>query len=132
MGCDIHGWIEKRVGNKWVAYRELEKRPYSLDDIDPRARNYARFAALAGVRGDGPDPKGLPLDISETTQFWVDEWDTDGHSHSWLSLDEAARIFLDTEWEPSEFARKWPATSFFGVDYEQDAPLYRLVFWFDN
>lgn len=126
MGCDIHGWIEKKVDNKWVAVSELKD----------RNRNYGLFADLAGVRGDGPDAKGLPSDVSETVKYWVDKWGPDAHDHSWLPLDEAYRIF-----------RKHGGNGYYlwdmcGLDIypycptcKQPTPhgdIYRLVFWFDN
>ena len=60
-------------------------------------RNYTRFAALAGVRGDGPTPKGLPKDVSESTKLYSDEWGLDGHGHSFLDLTKATALFLSTD-----------------------------------
>jgi hypothetical protein len=118
MGCDIHGWTEKRVGDKWVAYRPIKDRD----------RDYRLFAALAGVRGDGPDPRGLPPDVSDTAKLDADEWSADGHSHSWLPLPEAFELF-------KRFAEKEHYSPFtaFDLDEEPDElEEYRLVFWFDN
>jgi hypothetical protein len=102
-------------------------------------RNYARFAALAGVRGEGPAPRGIPGDVSETTQYLIDEWGEDGHSHSWLELDEAVKIFVETGSDEKEvgedppYWRKWPYSFFFDVDEEKATEHdYRIVFWFDN
>jgi hypothetical protein len=39
-------------------------------------------------------PKGLPSDVSSYVQNESDEWDCDGHSHSWLTLKE----ILDFDW----------------------------------
>jgi len=122
MGCDIHGWVEKKVGEKWVGIKELR------DD----SRNYKRFAKLAGVRGDGPSPSGLPNDISDTAQFWADNWGTDGHSHGHLPLIEAFEVFKSTSGNlglvPDENYSPWAA--FEVGDDELDE--MRLVFWFDN
>ena len=64
MGADIHGVVEKRVRldgvDKWVAVSFLRYPDKGKE------RNYTRFAALAGVRGDGPRPKGAPGDMSES------------------------------------------------------------------
>ena len=129
MGCDIHGWVETKVGDKWVAVKELK-------DLD---RNYERFGKLAGVRDDGPAPRGLPPDISDTTRLHVEGWGEDGHSHSWLPVAEAAKIFYETQWikdtpeakRHHEFAKDYPEYEYFGLE-EDDYSNYRLVFWFDN
>lgn len=123
MGCDIHGVVEKKVGDKWVMVNRLQAGD----------RNYARFASLAGVRGDGPEAKGLPEDLSESGQLAVDEWDLDGHNYSWLELSEAAKIFLATHYNPTHMMRSFPEYEFFGIEREDnDGSEYRLVFWFDN
>ena len=129
MGCDIHTVIERkvtspRINARWVAV--------AIEHDASRSRNYDRFAALAGVRGDGPEPRGLPDDASDTALTLADDWGADGHSHSWLPLDEAAALYLATEFNPSEFVQKYPASEFFGVERPDDTDEYRLVFWFDN
>ena len=144
MGCDIHMVVELRVGSKWIGVNGMhhvtthKRREDDLGFAIPIAstRNYQRFARLAGVRGDGPEPKGLPEDISDLTRLEVEGWDGDGHSHSWLPLKEAARIWLETdrydnEVDPESYEAKFPASHFFGVD-DSRADDYRVVFWFDN
>lgn len=130
MGCDIHGWVETKVGDKWVAVKELKDRD----------SNYMRFGKLANVREDGPPARGLPPDISDTTKLHVDVWDGDGHSHSWLPIADAAKIFLETQWVPDtpeakerfdKWTSKFPEYEYFGLE-ENDYSNYRLVFWFDN
>jgi len=146
MGTDIHGVVEKKSANKWVAVNTLcshnaanrqkgdlmngWSRPVALD------RNYPRFGALAGVRNTGPAPRGMPENISETTAFLIAKWEGDGHSHSWLPLPEAAQIMANTEyWRdnegPDDFVRKYPVSFFFGIEDEKRSD-YRFVFWFDN
>lgn len=128
MGCDIHGWVEKKIDGRWIGYRELKD----------RERNYHRFARLAGVRGDGPDAKGLPSDLSETAKAHVDEYGSDGHSHSYMELNEAFDVFKSTT--SKDLYSFWDA---FGFDDDTQhicrecrRPLpdaeFRLVFWFDN
>lgn len=119
MGCDIHGWVEKKVGDRWVGYLPLKD----------RTRNYARFAALAGVRGEGPDAKGVPDDVSESTKIHIDEWDSDGHSHSHLNLREADQIFKATNY--GDDYHTWHAFDL-DLDEENEWDQYRFVFWFDN
>lgn len=146
MGCDIHMVLEKRFGEKWVGIDTFvthHRAPYTVEkgQMDwstpvARGRNYMRFARLAGVRGDGPEPRGLPADVSETSKALSDAWDGDGHSHSWLPLKDAARIWVETEREPSEYATKYPESYFFNADVSDGSSEaetdYRVVFWFDN
>ena len=122
MGCDIHGWVEVKVGDKYVAVERLKD----------GNRNYRRFAALASVRGEGhKTPKGIPIDVSDTAKYDIEQWDADGHSHSYMPLSEAAQIFLETAHNQSDYDRNDPASSFFGYE-EDDITKVRLVFWFDN
>lgn len=149
MGCDIHLVLErKRKDGHWVAvdtfssHHDAYAKPDSIMDgfSSPaaRARNYERFARLAGVRGDGPEPRGLPDDISETGKFMAEEdWGANGHSHSWLPLAEATTIFLETERNKvSDHVRKYPDGYYFGTDTSEGsntkADDFLLVFWFDN
>lgn len=118
MGCDIHGWVEKKTDKGWVGIAELKD----------GERNYGRFTMLAGVRGDGPDPLGIPDDASQTTEHFIEEWGDDGHSHSFIPLTEAAQIFAATAFNS---ASKDPIYDHFGVDGDGEQN-YRLVFWFDN
>lgn len=129
MGCDIHAVIERKVGDKWVMLNRLSYKDSATD------RNYKRFAALAGVRGDGPKPKGLPTDISDSTKLYYDEWEPDAHSASWIDLKKAAKLFLDTEYEGvilSDFAKTYPKSHYFNVDLDIRREPHRLVYWFDN
>ena len=130
MGCDIHALIERKVGDKWIMVNRLEGKATD--------RNYQRFAALAGVRGQGPIPKGLPNDISDSGRLYADEWDGDAHSHSYMDLKEAISIFTDTVDFPNiplekkmEKKIRLPAFYFFDVD-DYDIDKHRIVFWFDN
>lgn len=126
MGCDIHGWVEERVGDKWVAVCELTD--------EGKARNYRRFAALAGVRGDGPAATGVPEDVSDTVRYWIDYWGNDGHSHSSLPMSIALPAWAaprypehgDTKPEPD------PLYKFFGLYDMNEQVERRVVFWFDN
>jgi len=110
MGCDIHLYVEKRVGDKWEAVPgpnpwhgmwddEPEER---LNDWIWDGRHYDLFAIMANVRngygfagcdtGDGfvpiAMPKGLPDDVSPAIKASADGWGCDGHSYSWLTLRE--------------------------------------------
>lgn len=141
MGCDIHLVLEKRrADGRWIGVDTFKghEANYGKGWYSPvvRQRNYVRFAALAGVRGDGPDPRGVPPGASDTSLELIDEWGGDGHSHSWLPLQEATRIWLETSnLKPDDLGHKYPCSHFFGIDESsQQTKLddYRVVFWFDS
>jgi hypothetical protein len=175
MGADIHMVLEKRakVRDKeaWIGVNAF---PYLTVQVHQRKgseyvtstgsanwlatdRNYALFSALAGVRGPGPDAKGVPDDASDLALMMIDGWAEDGHSHSWMLMDEALPLFVmhgqfgdageavltamkAGTWAALEqsFGNFWDL----GSHYEQDADGevevrdkltdFRLVYWFDN
>lgn len=165
MGCDIHWVVEQQVKTRddtliWIGVLEknsprIVSRLEDNSSLYDRAsvvshRNYAFFAALAGVRGPGPDPRGLPDDASETTKVLVEWWDCDGHSHSWCSLREFISTWLGTidnhkvvhDYVEARLHGDNKAvddilTTIAGVyeldgDPEESGDKYRVVFWFDN
>lgn len=147
MGCDIHLVLEKCHGDKWIAvdtftpfHRQYAAKDEAMDGWSApiaRCRNYERFAALAGVRGNGPAPLGVPEDASDTARFFIEKWNCDGHSHSWLPLDTAAGVWAATERnELSDFAKQYPDSHYFNVDCSEGSGNemgdYRVIFWFDN
>src|SRR5207237_392615 len=102
MGCDIHMVLERKTEGGWLGIHNF---PYydnrnGHDFPLAKDRNYDRFAALAGVRGEGPEARGMPADASPLAKYDSDECGPDGHSHSWLPLKDAAQIFLKTERNP--------------------------------
>lgn len=92
MGCDIHVWLERKIDDEWCMISEASSGCGGKFDSFGRERDYAFFAQLAGVRGDGPPPKGLPDDVSKVVQYHSDRWGYDGHSHSWNTLKEWMEI----------------------------------------
>lgn len=154
MGCDIHAYAEKRNGERWV---EVDCLPDAFDD-----RSYGTFGFLAGVRnysGVTPiaQPRGLPNDVSDYVRGQYDSWGGDGHTHSWLSLDELLAFDYSQPMEDRRVTRQvgpnaWSggctaepgggkATTyreFLGPSFERglnelkDAGVERIVFWFDN
>jgi len=108
MGCDIHLYTEIKhtVNNKeiWVNSDNWKYNPqYIKDNVDGEYmlevepiythRNYELFSVLADVRNGGDmkyivQPRGIPEDVSEITKVESDKMDSDGHSHSWLTLQE--------------------------------------------
>ncbi len=134
MGCDIHGTVEKKIGSKWIMVNRLHYKQECM------RRDYHRFAALAGVRGDGPHPKGLPVDMSESTRLFVEEYGSDGHSQSYMDLVEAANLFLKLDNLIDDYSHKYPVSHYFDMDMEEICEEcgqskqgeYRFIFFFDN
>ena len=116
MGCDIHIHIEYKrkiyIGRdannepqyqeRWICGDYFKPNPYFNINKKEKEyklvgfcddRNYALFSILADVRNYAnmdyiSQPKGLPEDITEIVKKDADEWDLDGHSHSYLTLKE--------------------------------------------
>lgn len=163
MGADIHLYVEKRLKNKeWAMVRDMNRdinveslRPWRNEKAEVGGwwrladRNYPLFANLAGVRGIGPDPKGLPGDASPYVEEECDLWSGDGHSHSWSTPLEFMEAYINAmqafdgegrELDKYVQARLKEGTEkavhlfmrdMCSLDTEQGEE-YRFVYWFDN
>ena len=175
MGCDIHVYIEKRIDSQFP-WEADEGHSASIEEagtpdehtyvnsVSAAGRNYNLFAILANVRGCGLlyDVRGLPTDVSPLIKQAYNQWGVDGHTHSYLSLDEfkeclvAAQYKLDRKksskaffsWSEYNDFKKSPPDYVTMVNYcenwidkikEEDflgideyRPEVRIVFWFDN
>jgi hypothetical protein len=176
MGCDIHLVIETPINQETPAkdhtggWRFIHDFPYvergmfsGFDDspedgprglwFRARARHYDFFAALAGVRGEGRVPKGVPPGVAPHTRELLDSWGGDGHSHTWYYGHEFAAIWgsLDTakadyaaarlrgevrEEPPANYENRagysspyhvWCGRQLLGTDLD-----CRVIIWFDN
>lgn len=117
MGTDIHLYVERKENGKWVSCDKWTKLEYSEEEdvlsVDYEAqfytdRNYNLFAILANVRngygfagiktGEGfniiSKPKGLPEDVCQEVKAISEELDTNGHSHSFFTVQE----LMDFDW----------------------------------
>ena len=96
MGCDIHIIIEQKVKDKWVGTFATNKAKYN-DSLLGYHRNYDFFNRLAGVRCYNGvklnQPKGIPNNISDLSKLVINEWEGDGHSHSYFSAREFCDLF---------------------------------------
>lgn len=109
MGCDIHIFVEIQVLGEWLNveppraasfYAQYERIQEIIDDPDEllalaangrrwfQTEDYEQFTRLAGVCGDGPDPRGLPDDIAHGTRRAYDYDAHDAHSESCLTAEE--------------------------------------------
>jgi hypothetical protein len=146
MGCDIHVYTEEKIDDAWVNtggiedtshYDEEGQYPQPCARSVGMDRDYWMFAFLAKVRGEYTfsfDAKGLPEDVSIDVGNADKGWDSDGHTHSYLTKAEleekrASLILEPTSPEISHTfkALKTVLALFSDSEYEQ-----RIVFWFDN
>jgi hypothetical protein len=113
MGCDEHFFLEVKTDGKWRPYHNKVRNEYWKpgDEYEREwelpqfeqftgGRNYNAYAIIADVRngmsvlGGGrafipiAEAKGLPNDVSSEVREESDRWDSDGHSHTWLTLAE--------------------------------------------
>ena len=155
MGCDIHIVVERKWNGRWVGVRTdqgFTRGGYKSKEGDwvyPEVgrRDYAFFARLAGVRGDGPDPLGIPGDASDLTLALAQEWEYDGHHYSYLPLKEfaerwcaedeafiAAMTAERLKGEDRAYARLLNRASIGACDLygDTDPNDFRVVFWFDS
>lgn len=144
MGCDIHLHIEVKLkGGHWEHW--------GCPNIK---RWYALFAKMAGVRTDEPEkaialPKGLPADMTTLTRRDAEGWDVDGHSHSWLGVDEIIQLEQWLKEQPAEpgewgcnlehhilhsylFGSGFTGWKRYPDDNRHGMEDVRFVFWFDN
>lgn len=141
MGCCVHAHFEVKIDNKWEHY--------SIPNIK---RHYKVFEKMAGVRGDIANaispPKGLPNDISLITKIDSKCYDSNGHSHSWLSSTEFKQLYeyqkqhyilsgmdwmkFDSEQYGYLFSNGFESFESGAKGYPKEIQDFRLVFWFDN
>lgn len=118
MGCDIHVYYEARrrhtdkdpaISSRWFNLDNYRPNPYKGYEGEKdwshesiyHGRNYDLFTLLAGVRDYSEtgnpviaEPRGIPGDVSPEVKQIVEDWDSDGHTHSWYSLFELKK-YLD-------------------------------------
>jgi hypothetical protein len=98
-------------------------------------RNYYLFSILADVRNDGGvEPigytKGIPDDASSGYLYKCDQWDGDGHSHSFFTLEE----LLNVDWSEyeSEYIDDFMKTLEKMKEIDENTSSIRCCFFFDN
>ena len=103
MGCDIHLYVEKLVGGRWVTADCWTRTQGWLEVPFPKGfyegRRYELFAILADVRNDYQaipidSPRGLPSDCCVEVKECRTDTGSDGHSDSWFTVQE----LLDYDW----------------------------------
>jgi hypothetical protein len=167
MGADIHLYAEKRLKNgEWATvqtFAPASRIAFGMDGDrswssalfwQVEGRFYRLFAKLAGVRGEGPAPRGIPPDASPLYTQYVTEWRGDGHSHSHCLAPEFVAKYIEAVDEQNDetighlqkqYAKdvlEYGANravllfleTYCGVNVreEDDATDFRFVFFFDN
>ena len=131
------------VNNANISAEEQRRR---MDDgVHPFGRlgrrDYDFFARLAGVRGDGPEPNGVPSDASALTQRCVMRWEGDGHSHVHMTLREFVKRKIITDVTIADAAKSKlqggdPIAEYLGDCIDDDGITLddntRVIAWFDN
>ena len=121
MGCDIHAIVE-------FEDRHGDTSSLALDEFWV-PRNYPLFAALAGVRGDGPPPKGRP----EKETKWLSDSGMKsryhGHSHSWATVEEWELALVSSETGSPEY---WAILAAAKELIARGVQQVRISYWFDN
>jgi hypothetical protein len=163
MGADIHLYVERKLKNgDWAFVRDLNE-TINGEGLRPwgggaqraaggfwtlSGRNYNLFSLLAGVRGDGPEAKGLPGDVSDYLEEEADVYGSDGHSHSWSTPLELMEAYIASQQaydegapldkyiqmrvtEGAEMALEAFMRDMCSLDMDQGDE-YRFVYWFDN
>lgn len=105
MGCDIHMYVEYKLGSKWHNGDYFRMNPnwkgadsvsesqYTRVEIYPY-RDYALFSVLANVRNGYPgyqcidQPRDLPDNVTDFVKAEYESWGWDAHSASYLTLQE--------------------------------------------
>ena len=135
MGCDIHFVIEKKKGKKWfgLCTTDFGYRPHAKD------RDYDFFSKLAGVRGEGPEPKGIPGLCSDLTLECLGNWKDDAHSITYMMVNEFVSIWMkqrgdiETVVEDNKYVLLDKCLDLGPIAEEPNHETkYRIIIWFDN
>lgn len=139
MGCDIHYVVEEKIGDKWVGLFENNFQQEASE------RFYRFFGEIAaGVRYESKTShsiKGWPDDTSDLANHFNERWRDDGHSHSWLTLQEFVEAYYracEKPFSPEAFSCLSDDNLFGGHDFNDEIDEWhpiancRVVFFFDN
>lgn len=116
MGCDIHVFVERKIDDgDWEIHpghinRVDDGIVSEIREVDTVSRDYNLFAKLANVRGySGRVPLGIPDDISDAIELKLDDWGVDGHSHSFMSIEEFEQILKKAGYEETDATDMFPS-----------------------
>lgn len=152
MGADVHMILEEYdpVQDTWVGTNDYDVLDFYMYHTDSNkqgrydyswpkvtSRNYAIFAKLAGVRGEGPEPKGPPQDSSTLTKMKLDQWGYDAHSVTWYYLEDMVRIvsphyLKDDVFDDDREDLAYRLFTSRTIEARANPTHFRVVVWFDN
>jgi len=143
MGCDIHAYLEKKNAEGKYDYVEdvFEDREYNFFAFLADVRNYSNIEPII------PPRRGMPADVSSYVRAEREQWGSDGHSASWIDVDELFDFDYSkythtsySTWGGNSRGTVLPITyqDFLG-EHTMKKILrlgklidHRIVFWFDN
>ena len=121
-------------------YRRMDNNVHPFGRL--RRRDYGFFSRLAGVRGEGPDPNGVPDDASAMANRCLKLWEGDAHSHGHMTLREFVKRKIISDDSLAEAAKSKlqggdPIAEYLGdcvydcnnITLDDNT---RVVYWFDN
>ena len=147
MGCDIHGYLERNLNNKWqfISFMPFDNyRTYGFYGFLADVRNYSMIEPIKSNKGFPNDCCGI---INDAYKYWED----DMHNVGWIYIEDLinfdyTKIIEDRRIHGQTCAigegKKMQLSEFLGASYfeilnklknyiDEKAPV-RLVFWFDN
>jgi hypothetical protein len=145
MGCDIIIRTEVKRNGKWTSgdfYKKTGKEFQIIEIYD--GRSYSLFTILADVRNYNgvmtpiSKPRGIPEDASEEYKKLCESWVVDGHSHSYLTLQEMEEYFdkyrnvVNHSFISLVDRLRNRLKEHYPYDYSDHTEDIRIVFFFDN
>jgi hypothetical protein len=145
MGCDIIIRTEVKRNGKWTSgdfYKKTGKKFQIIEIYD--GRSYSLFTILADVRNYNgvmkpiSKPRGIPEDASEEYKKLCESWVVDGHSHSYLTLQEMEEYFdkyrnvVNHSFISLVDRLRNRLKEHYPYDYSDHTEDIRIVFFFDN
>lgn len=147
MGADIHFYGERLSKNNTYEFIDqfFDMRSYRVFGFLADVRNYSAVTPIS-------EKRGIPANISPEVRDGYEYWCGDGHSHSWLYLEEMLNFNYEDQMEDRRCtvngngSRTTPEgegeiksyRDFLGEFYFneleklKESGVDRVVFWFDN
>ncbi|MEQ1653257.1 MAG: hypothetical protein ABL897_12270 [Hyphomicrobium sp.] len=134
MGADVPIVVELKTPAGWLGVWASDTGPSVWSSTGETLaitwRDYDLFGRLAGVRREGPAPKGWPQDVSSLAAWCAQDNGGDYHSLTWYTLAETLAIYNAADsWAGTKKSRKFEASDF---SYSADYGEVRVLFAFDN
>lgn len=110
MGCDIYCFTEKKKKGEYVCLGKVfNSRNYSLFGFLANIRNYSKVPPL-------DKPRGLPQDVSSEVLSEAEKIGSDGHSYSYLTLNELNKVDYGKTFEDRRYTKKVAENAWSGIE----------------